>query len=727
MTLTTEHPGAAATGTDLLLSIRGLHTNFTTAEGVVRAVDGVDLDVRHGTTLCVVGESGCGKSVTARSILQLVDRPGNIESGEVNWRSSVDGSWVDLAALDRWGDRLRAVRGGEIGMVFQEPMASLSPMYTVGEQLTEAIQLHQEITEAEAKEEAVSLLRRVGIPQPEKRFSTYPFQMSGGMCQRTMIAVALACEPALLIADEPTTALDVTTQARILDLLKELQCENGMAMMFITHDLGVVAEIADEVAVMYLGSVVERGSVEQIFDEPKHPYTRALLRSIPRMRSGGQREKLSAIAGMVPHPLARPNGCGFHTRCVYAMAGTCDTITPPLNRFGSAHEARCHLYDENGVGEVPDESTGSENASGSPVEVAEPAPAPDDSGVSAQTATVVDISGLSVEFPVRSGVFGRTTGAVHAVNNVDLSIRQGETLGLVGESGCGKTTLGRCLTRILRPSGGSIRYTTADGERIDLATISNREMAPYRREIRMIFQDPFSSLNPRMTLLDLVGEPLRTNRIAGGKKLEDMVAEMLERVGLRPEYMRRYPHAFSGGERQRINIARALITRPRLVVADEAVSALDVSVRAQILNLLADLQRDFDLTYLFVSHDLSVIEHLCDRVAVMYLGSLVETADTATLYREPHHPYTETLLAAVPKPDPHLRHTERTQVSDVLPDPINPPPGCLFHTRCPYTAAGTCDTRVPALDETGPGHRTACHRVGELELGGITRNPEAER
>ncbi|MFC7405451.1 dipeptide ABC transporter ATP-binding protein [Georgenia alba] len=732
------HQGATATqrsGTRTdedrpLLQVEGLRTYFDTPDGEVKAVDGVDLTVPAGRTLCVVGESGCGKSITARSVLQLVDPPGRIVDGSA-WWSRADGSTVDLAALETDGEEIRQVRGGEIGMVFQEPMASLSPMYTVGAQLTEAIRLHRDVTREVAREIGLGLLRRVGIPRPEDRFDVYPFQLSGGMAQRVMIAIALACDPALLIADEPTTALDVTTQARILDLLKDLQRENGMAILFITHDLGVVAEMADEVTVMYLGKVVEHGTVEQIFTEPKHPYTRALLRSIPTMREGAAREPLAAIRGMVPHPQNRPTGCPFRTRCDHAMPGICDVDPPPESRLESGHVAFCHLYSHDEAGAAPsDDAVTARPDDAGPAPTAEvtltrPAvePSPHDA------APLLEVRDLVKHYPLGGGMFRRRKGTVRAVGGVDMVIRPGETMGLVGESGCGKTTLGRCVARLLDATSGEILYREQDGTQVDLARLQGRALKRYRSQIRMIFQDPFSSLNPRMTVEQIVGEPLLVNGLARGSTLHDRVAQMLRRVGIRPEYMPRYPHAFSGGQRQRLNIARALITEPRLVVADEPVSALDVSVRAQILNLLTDLQEELGLTYLFVSHDLSVVEHVSDRVTVMYLGRVAEEAETAQLYRRPHHPYTETLLNAVPVPDPTVRRDrgERATTDD-LPDPADPPSGCLFHTRCPHASTERCPTEVPALRPTGEDRRAACHYTEDLVLPGIaTTRPADER
>ena len=720
---------------DVVLAIDDLRTHFFTEDGVVKAVDGVSLAARRGRTLCVVGESGCGKSVTARSILNLVDEPGRIVTGTIRWRPRAGAEPVDLAALDPRGEAMRRVRGGQIGMVFQEPMASLSPMYTIGEHLVEAIRMHLPLSAREARDKAVDELTRVGFPQPTRRLDSYPFQLSGGMNQRAMIALALSCSPTLLIADEPTTALDVTTQAQILDLLAGLQAATDMAMMFITHDLGVVAEIADDVSVMYLGSVVERGSVTDVFEQPAHPYTRALLESVPVM-GGSRGQTLAAIAGMVPHPGQRPTGCTFHPRCPSAMPGLCDTTPPAEHVLGAGRTASCHLHD-------PDLEPWARDAA------AQEAVAVDVSVRKADVPTVgvepastaaagerrvplLAIHELSMDFPITRGFLNRTVGVVRAVRDVSLSILPGETLGLVGESGCGKTTLGRCVVRALEPTAGRIEYGAEDGTVTDVATLSGASLRPYRAEMRMIFQDPFSSLNPRKTLQQIIAEPLLRTRghDRADSSMQDRVAAMLRRVGLRPEYMRRYPHAFSGGERQRVSIARALITEPRLVVADEAVSALDVSVRAQILNLLRDLQDEFDLTYLFISHDLSVVEHVSDRVAVMYLGRIVEEAAAGELFDAPRHPYTEALLSAVPVPDPRKRGAgHRIRLPGDPPEATDAPPGCPFHPRCPHRRELLCDTDFPVLGEVTPDHVSACHYAAELTLSGVAREgwPPEER
>ncbi|MFY7778956.1 MAG: ABC transporter ATP-binding protein [Elstera sp.] len=544
--------------TGVLLEVRNLQTHFPTRSGLVKAVDGVSFSLERGKTLCIVGESGSGKSVTARSILQIVDAPGRITGGEMIWHRS-DGTTVDLAKLDPRSKDIRQIRGRDIAMIFQEPMSSLSPIHTVGNQIIEVLRLHLGMSKAEARERCIELLRQVEIPRPEQAIDRYTFEFSGGMRQRVMIAMSLACDPLLLIADEPTTALDVTTQAEIIDLIRRLQKEKGMAVMFITHDMGVVAEIADEVLVMYHGKVMESGPVDQIFHAPQDDYTRMLIGSVLKL------EQKAEIR------LKRP-------------------------------------------------------------------PLPEN------LLPVLEVTNLSMQF-----------AGVKAVDNVSLFLKPGETLGVVGESGSGKTTVGRCLLRVYNPTSGSAIYRRADGTTVDLVTANKAQLKECRREIRMIFQDPISSLNPRMTVAQVIAEPMLVNGIATGKELDDRVAHLMEQVGLNPDWRERYPHAFSGGQRQRIGVARAISLNPRIIVADEATSALDVSIRAQVLDLMMELQDRLGLSYIFISHDIGVIRYMCDRVAVMYRGKLVEMGPAEQVCTNPTHSYTQALLSAIPRPDPRNR------------------------------------------------------------------------
>jgi peptide/nickel transport system ATP-binding protein len=560
---------------DVLLEVKDLSTWFDTGFGIIKAVEQASFSLKRGKTLCIVGESGSGKSVTARSILQIVPRPGRIMAGQILLHGAATPSArngvVDIARLHPRGREVRSIRGRDISMIFQEPMSSLSPVHSIGHQIIEAIRLHRRVSKAVARERAIEVLEQVRIPRPHQSLESYPFEFSGGMRQRAMTAMALACEPKLLIADEPTTALDVTTQAEILDLIKELQGRYGMSVLFITHDMGVVAEIAEEVVVMQLGRVVERGPVDAIFHDPQHPYTKRLLASVLKLERRAHRA----------------------------------AVTSPI---------------------------------------------------ATATEAVLRVEGLSMIFPPRARLFRRATDApVKAVDGVSFELLRGETLGIVGESGSGKTTLGRCVLRVLRPSGGSIRFHSRSAGEVDLAPLPERALKPYRREIRMVFQDPFASLNPRMTVFQIIAEPLVNNGVARGGELEDRIAALMVKVGLSPDMLRRYPHAFSGGQRQRIGIARAIALAPQLIVADEATSALDVSLRAQMLDLLLQLREELGLSYLFISHDISVVRYMCDRVAVMHLGKVVELGETGQICDAPRHPYTQSLISAVPRPDPRLR------------------------------------------------------------------------
>jgi peptide/nickel transport system ATP-binding protein len=564
-----------------LLTVKDLKVQFHVHEGIIRAVDGVSFRVPQSGTVALVGESGSGKSVVSQTIMGILPRAGRVAGGQILFRDP-NGGETDIAALEPDSPAMRAIRGGRISIIFQEPMTSLSPLHTVGDQVSEAVCLHRTCSTTEGLELARDMLRLVGFPDPKRALKTYPFELSGGLRQRAMIAMALVCRPALLIADEPTTALDVTIQAQILKLINDLQAELGMAVLMITHDLGVVANMAEEVVVMYRGRVMESGPIEDIFRDPQHPYLKGLLRAVPRfdMKKGERLQPLREIEHTTGHLLAvREKG-------------------PP------------------------------------------DAPGP-----------LLEVKNLSRSFRIRrAGMFGGAEGSVLAVDDVSFDIARGECLGLVGESGCGKTTLSKMIMRALSPDSGTVRFNEG-GRMVDLTAMGERELMPYRRKIQFIFQDPYSSLNPRMTVFDIVSEPLVIHGVGDADYRTEMVRELMALVGLDMRFLNRYPHSFSGGQRQRIGIARALALKPELLLCDEPVSALDVSIQAQILNLLKDLQRELGLTYLFVSHNLAVVDYVAARIAVMCAGRVVETAPKEALFRSPVHPYTKALLAAVPKPD----------------------------------------------------------------------------
>ena len=690
-----------------LLEVRGLATHFTTDRGVVAAVNGVDLEVLADETVAVVGESGCGKSVTALSILRLVDAPGRVVAGSIRYRGE------DL--LGKTPEQMQRIRGNEIAMIFQEPMSSLNPVHAIGEQVIEALRIHRGLRKRQALARTLEMLRLVGIPSPEQRVFDYPHQFSGGMRQRVMIAMALSCDPALLIADEPTTALDVTIQAQILELIRELSPRFGTAVVIITHDLGVVAEMAQRVVVMYAGQVVEQAATADLFATPRHPYTRALLQSIPNIEAP-RGARLTPITGAVPDPLRLPPGCAFAPRCEFAV-DRCRRRPPPLLPAGAGRLARCLLYDplsdplsdpgavEPFAGGSPSESLS--RTGGSAVRTtAEGAEA---AGPGGAHDVLLQARDLTMHFPVTAGVFRHVVGHVRAVDGVSFDIGRGETLGLVGESGCGKSTTGRLLLRLLRATGGSVHFEGAP-----VFALRGEALRALRRDMQIVFQDPFSSLNPRMTVRDMLAEPfvIHGQRRAARSRVPDL----LRRVGLAPEHAARYPHQFSGGQRQRIGIARALALAPKLLVCDEPVSALDVSIQAQILNLLQDLQRDLGLTYLFIAHDLSVVRHICDRVAVMYLGQIAEQAEAGRLFATPAHPYTQALLSAAPHIDP-TRRRRRVALAGDVPNAAAPPSGCRFHTRCPF-AQPHCREHAPApvpMPEA-PDHTAACHLLtGAIE------------
>jgi peptide/nickel transport system ATP-binding protein len=675
-----------------LLKISNLKTHFFTESGEVRAVDGVDLVVHENETLGMVGESGCGKSVTSLSVMRLIDKPGKIVEGEIEFQGN------DLLKLST--TEMRKVRGNEISMIFQEPMTSLNPVQSIGTQIAEALILHRKLSKRDALHKSVDMLKLVGIPSPEIRVHEFPHQLSGGMRQRAMIAMALSCNPKLLIADEPTTALDVTIQAQILDLMRNLKNEIGSAVMIITHDLGVIAEMADNVVVLYAGQVVEYADVKSIFNDPLHPYTIELQESIPRL-TDEKGKKLYPIEGSIPDPLDLPTGCKFHPRCRFA-AEMCSVEEPPLINLENGRQVRCWRYDPAHAdvfeGTAKKDRVHPSSESDAPSVAA--------AGEQGKAKSLLKVEGLVKHFPIKGGMFRTTIGHVRAVDDISFEIREGETFGLVGESGCGKTTTGRLVLRLLEPTQGSVLY-----DEKPIYELNKRELRPMRRDMQIIFQDPFASLNPRMTVGDIIGESFQIHRALNGGSRRDKVAELLHLVGLEAEHMRRYPHQFSGGQRQRIGIARAIALNPKLIICDEPVSALDVSIQAQIINLLEELQRELGLSYLFIAHDLSVVKHISDRVAVMYLGKIVEMAETTELFDNTLHPYSEALLAAVPVPG-IVENRERVVLTGDVPSPSNPPPGCRFHTRCPY-AMDICKQTEPLLEDkgirNGSSHLVACH------------------
>jgi len=674
--------------THTLLDVKDLKVRLGSGDNAVCPVDGISFSIARGETFALLGESGCGKSMTALSLLRLLPQPaGEITGGSVK----LDGE--ELLALPESG--MRAVRGGRIAMIFQEPQTSLNPVMNVGEQISESLALHKALFGDAARKEVIRLLDAVGIPDAPRRYGEYPHQLSGGMKQRVMIAMALAGDPDLLIADEPTTALDVTIQAQVLELIADLQRERGMAVLLITHDLGVVAGIADHVAVMYAGQIVEEAPRDVFYDAPQHPYSQKLFAALPDSSKRDQR--LTVIPGTVPPLNQAFHACRFAERCVRAW-DLCRQTAPDWFALDERRGVRCHLA--NPSVSVPDSSE-------SPEPVAAQHVAAPGAGAGNELLTVTD---LKVHFPIQKGFFRRTVGYVRAVDGVDMSIPRGETLALVGESGCGKTTAGKGILQLLRPTGGSVCF-----EGTNLLELKGEALRRRRSEFQIIFQDPFSSMNPRMTIGDIIEEGMIAQGIGGAPaQRRQRVDRLLDQVGLRPDNRSRYPHQFSGGQRQRICIARALAVEPKLIVCDEPTSALDVSVQAQILNLLKDLQGELGLSYLFITHDLSVVSYLADRVAVMYLGRIVEEGSVGDVLDNARHPYTQALLSAVPTLDKET-HREIIRLEGDMPSPANPPAGCHFHPRCPR-AVEVCRSSYPAQVQLGAGHSARCHLLdGEAD------------
>ncbi len=667
-----------------LLEIRELSTWLVSNDEIVRAIDALSLAIGRGETYALLGESGCGKSMTALSVMRLLPDAGQVVGGAIN----LDGA--DL--LSQSEIAMRDVRGRRVAMIFQEPMLSLNPVMQIGMQIAETLQRHTDLSGAALEARVLELLNSVGIPDPARRRTEYPFQMSGGMKQRVMIAIALACGPELLIADEPTTALDVTIQAQILDLLRELQKKTGMSVLLITHDLAVVSEMAQRVAVMYAGQIVETATREKFFRQPAHPYARKLFDSLPGNHRRG--DTLAVIRGTVP-PLTREfKCCRFADRCDFAW-DLCRTVVPPWYDLGNAQGARCHLYGK----DAEDRLAAAEAQRNTTPVQRPPAAAP----AANKERALLQVTGLKVHFPIRSGFLKRVTSHVKAVDGVSLSIAAGRTLGLVGESGCGKTTVGKGILRLVEPTGGRVLF---EGQ--DLARLTNSAMRAKRSEVQIIFQDPYASLNPRMRVTEILEEGMAALGI--GRTTSERatrIDRLLDEVGLAPEMKLRFPHEFSGGQRQRIAIARALSVEPRLIICDEPTSALDVSVQAQILNLLKSLQERKGLAYLFITHNISVVEFLAHEVAVMYLGRIVEAGAVDEVLKSPQHPYTRALLSAVPVIDATTRH-EFIRLQGDLPSPVNPPTGCYFHPRCPQ-AMPECAVTYPGESPLSTTRLVHCH------------------
>lgn len=684
----------------VLLDMERVSVEFATRRGVLQAISDVSFSIRAGETVCLVGESGSGKTVTSKAIMRLIDdENGTISAGVIR----LDGT--DVAALPP--ERLRALRGKKMAMVFQEPMAAFDPVFTIGGQIVETIRRHERgITPGEAGRQAVELLRRVGIPEPALRMKQYPNELSGGMLQRAMIAMALSCRPELLIADEPTTALDVTIQAQILQLLQELKTEFNMAILLITHDLGIAAEIADRIIVMYAGQVVEQATTAELFGRPHHPYTQGLIDSIAGMDSN-RSKRLYTIPGSIPSLAELPGGCRFHPRCPYASE-QCLHEAPALQDRGGRQAACWNV--ERLLGSRPGSTVildlhGSPDSSASPVAPQAKASAQEAAGPSKrQVETLFELSRVTKHYPYGRSLFSRGKKAVQAVDDVSFTIRKGETFGLVGESGSGKSTLGRVLLQLEKLTSGSVLF-----EGRELVAMSKARLRAERRDMQIIFQDPYGSVDPRWKVGDIIGEPFAVHSRLSTREKRETVMELLRLVGLNPSAYDRYPHEFSGGQRQRIGIARAIALRPKFVLADEAVSALDVSVQAQIVNLLQDLGQQLDLTVLFIGHGLNIVRYVSDRIGVMYLGKLVEIAPSERLFREPAHHYTKALIASIPVPDP-LRRREFAAIQGEIPSPASPPSGCRFRTRCP-AATARCASEPPEFREVDSesGHYVACH------------------
>jgi len=706
-----------------LLEINDLHTEIRLRRSTVYAIDGVNLAVDPGECLGIVGESGCGKTMTALSVMRLLPNGGHITGGSIN----LDGR--DITSLS--DEAMREVRGNVVGMIFQDPMTSLNPTMTIGDQIAESVRLHRGADKKAGLERAVEVLGLVGMPKPAERIGNYPHQLSGGMRQRVMIAMALACEPKLLIADEPTTALDVTIQKQILELLDSLRQRLDMSVILVTHDLGVIAGRADRVAVMYAGRVVETTDTATLFANPRHPYTQALFEALPDKAAAeiGSVQRLYNIPGQPPDLTNPPKGCKFAARCRYVQ-DSCRETEPGLKGDVPLHEYRC--YFPVGEASLDHAAAGAPTVAAAKLEAeAEAAPeiieakvaevvAAADGNLAKADGSLLRVEHLVKSFPVTAGaILQRKVGDVSAVADVTFTVPKGRTFGMVGESGCGKTTIGRLIVGLEQPNSGSI---VLDGE--DLTKLNTRERRRRSGKVQLMFQDSYASMDPRMRVNTILREPLIIQHKGNRQEQDRQIAQILDEVGLPRAALDRYPHEFSGGQRQRLGLARALVLRPSMIVADEPVSALDVSIQAQILNLMLDLQRENELTYLFISHDLSVVRYLADTIGVMYLGKLVEVGPADDVYFRPIHPYTKGLIDTVPVADPVAERAKENQgVTGELPSAVAPPSGCRFRTRCPFAQDLCAEQEPPLRPFTAQGHLAACHfplRQPEVADGQVT-------
>ena len=681
-----------------LLRLEGLRTEIAVRGGTVHALGGIDLSVRAGETLGIVGESGCGKTMTALSIMGLLPQGGRVAGGKI----LLEGE--DLTKESP--QEVRRLRGTRIGMIFQDPLTSLNPTMTIAKQVGEPLRIHEKMSKAQARERCLETLRRVGMPRPESVLNSYPHQLSGGMRQRVMIAMALVCRPRLLIADEPTTALDVTTQRQILELIDDLRDEYQMGVILITHDLGVVAGHTDRVAVMYAGRVAEQASTAELFADPRHRYTNSLLAALPEraLRTG---DKLFSIPGSPPALREEPVGCRFADRCPWALP-ECRTTDPVLTG-GGEHQFACLNPRLAGEDMPADDDVNLTVVDPSSVETLRPQDVGEEAEVIADDV-VLEINGVSKEYSaVASGFLRRKMGTVSAVDRVSLRLERGRTYGLVGESGCGKSTMGRLIAGLEPPSGGQVRVLGTD-----ITRVKGEAKRRVHRDVQMMFQDSYAAMDPRMRIDEILAEPLRIQKVATGKSIMHRIEEMVAQVGLPVDALDRYPHEFSGGQLQRIGLARSLTLSPDVIVADEPVSALDVSVQAQVLNLMKDLQVEYGMSYVFISHDLAVVQYMADRIGVMYLGRLVEEGPADEVVANPRHPYTQALIEAIPVPDPgYVKEDSIIQLQGEPPSAIDPPSGCRFRTRCPF-ATELCTTE-PEL--VGGEHRVACHFPLPLRVG----------